>query len=290
MPFSVPRPTWGSASADMSRLLDAYEDSDEEDGGEGGGVTQERTAEDAPGLPTRPLVAAGDSDEDKDDAGGGSIRREAVPVAPESSDPPPSAATPEEARVAGLSGSPPAVPLPAGSPPSSPSVASGCAEEEARALADTPLGSPGEASPRGSEALALPPSPPGDPEPALLERVRHLREVRKRNKSIRDHIDSSRDYSNPYILERIIKVFELEEHGSNYPPEIFDPSRIVAHASDYYDAPACERPPMPPKRRRRDRDEDGRRNGWTAPLGSPAVNGTMSAAAEEFVPLGATAS
>merc|ERR1740121_2546662 len=106
--------------------------------------------------------------------------------------------------------------------------------------------------------MILPPSPTGDPDPELLERVCSLHDLRRKGKSIRDHIQGSRDWSNPYILERVVKVFELDEHGSNFPKEIFDPANIAEHPSDWYDAPECERPP-PPKRQKKEKEL--RRNG-----------------------------
>merc|ERR1740121_178694 len=106
--------------------------------------------------------------------------------------------------------------------------------------------------------MILPPSPTGDPDPELLERVRSLHDLRRRGRSIRDHIQGSRDWSNPYILERVIKVFDLDEHGSNYPKERYAPASIVEHPSDYYDAPECERPP-PMKRSKRSGEDILRR-------------------------------
>merc|ERR1712070_1360379 len=98
----------------------------------------------------------------------------------------------------------------------------------------------------------LPPSPPGEPDPDILERVKSMYEKKKQGRSIREHLQGSRDWSNPYILERIIKVFELNQHGSNYPKELFDASAIAEHPSDFYDAPECERPPLPKRQKRRE--------------------------------------
>eukprot|EP00927_Polykrikos_kofoidii_P074483 TRINITY_DN70484_c0_g1_i1.p1 TRINITY_DN70484_c0_g1~~TRINITY_DN70484_c0_g1_i1.p1 ORF type:complete len:267 (+),score=47.84 TRINITY_DN70484_c0_g1_i1:94-894(+) len=133
------------------------------------------------------------------------------------------------------------------------------------------------------EEVLLPPSPLGEPDPELLERVRLLHDLRKRGKSIRDHIQSSRDWSNPYVLERVIKVFELDEHGSNYPKQLFDSCNVAEHPSDYYDAPECERPPLP-KRLRKIRDEAHRTAeaslrwngaGSRAPLNACAEEGSL---------------
>mmetsp|Transcript_102609 Transcript_102609/g.198865 ORF Transcript_102609/g.198865 Transcript_102609/m.198865 type:complete len:217 (-) Transcript_102609:162-812(-) len=140
------------------------------------------------------------------------------------------------------------------------------------AAASPSASSSGEASPEQQssdnaqqEGLLIPPSPPGQPDPEVHERAQALHNLRNKGKSIRDHIQGSRDWSNPYILERLIKIFELDQYGSNYPPDIFDPSRIVEHASDFYDAPDCERPPLPKRPKKnvdhgpRSRHRDGLR-------------------------------
>eukprot|EP00434_Breviolum_minutum_P043208 symbB.v1.2.038503.t1/scaffold6012.1/size21766/3 len=57
---------------------------------------------------------------------------------------------------------------------------------------------------------------------------------------------ATRDWSNPYILERLVQEMGLKQYRSNFPKEIYDPEH-VEHPSDFYDAPECERPP-PPKR------------------------------------------
>merc|ERR1712060_849803 len=128
--------------------------------------------------------------------------------------------------------------------------------------------------PDEEEIQLVPPSPPGEPDPELVERVQYLHDLRKRGRSIRDYIQGSRDWSNPYILERVIKVFELDEHGSNYPKDIFDPARVAEHPSDYYDAPECERPPLPKRAKKNGAEAKGGRGvKQRAPPPSPADAG-----------------
>ena len=45
---------------------------------------------------------------------------------------------------------------------------------------------------------------------------------------------------NPYILEKIIEVFEIDQYRSNAPAEVFDPSSV--EASDFFDAECPHRP------------------------------------------------
>mmetsp|Transcript_11986 Transcript_11986/g.21217 ORF Transcript_11986/g.21217 Transcript_11986/m.21217 type:complete len:216 (-) Transcript_11986:117-764(-) len=126
------------------------------------------------------------------------------------------------------------------------------------------------------EDMLLPPSPGGPPDADILERVKSLHDLRKRGKSIRDHIQGSRDWSNPYILERVVKVFELEQYGSNFPKEIFDPSRVAEHPSDWFDAPECERPPAPKKQKKAGNDGQ-KRNGLSRAKSNSGLGGGDSA-------------
>eukprot|EP00933_Yihiella_yeosuensis_P037306 TRINITY_DN3120_c0_g3_i1.p1 TRINITY_DN3120_c0_g3~~TRINITY_DN3120_c0_g3_i1.p1 ORF type:complete len:206 (+),score=51.78 TRINITY_DN3120_c0_g3_i1:133-750(+) len=188
-----------------------------------------------------------DSDEDEEapaEAGGnttagegsGSAEAGAAEAATSAAASPPSGSPPQDS-AAGSS-----------TAPRSLIVGAGAASDDSDAEASDAKGDEG-------QDMVLPPSPEGPPDADILERVKSLHDLRKRGKSIRDHIQGSRDWSNPYILERVVKVFELNQYGSNFPKDIFDPSRIAEHPSDWYDAPDCERPP-PPKRQKRPKAGD----------------------------------
>mmetsp|Transcript_87350 Transcript_87350/g.260617 ORF Transcript_87350/g.260617 Transcript_87350/m.260617 type:complete len:247 (+) Transcript_87350:34-774(+) len=234
----------------MSGLLaDAYEDSDEDDN--------------APSILTRAAQEA---------EGAAAPAAAAAPQEP-------AAAAPGNAEDAGQPGRAP----PTGGAP--PAGGAGPAQAASPLVASSSASSSGELSDGGGQEEAeeaaplVPPSPPGEPDVELVDRVMSLHSLWKRGKSIREHIQGSRDWSNPYVLERVIKVFELDQYGSNYPKDVFDPSRVAEHPSDYFDAPECERPPLPkrPKRGadhgRKHRHRDGhRRNGASqVPPASPAL-------------------
>ncbi|CAK0889088.1 unnamed protein product [Prorocentrum cordatum] len=152
-------------------------------------------------------------------------------------------------------GAPPAGAPPAEAPPA-PRAAPGAEAEAAEGAGEESESEAGGSPERGageeeaSILLAVPPSPPGEPQAELVERVRSLYELKQKGKSIRDHIQGSRDWSNPYILEQVIKVLEIDEYGSNYPKDVFDPAKVAEHPSDYYNAKECERPPLPKRPRR----------------------------------------
>lgn len=207
----------------MSGFLGAYEDSSEE-------------GDDAPSILARAAASTAGPAEGAAAAVATAAASTSTPAAPAASSP------------ATASGSPGAVAASASPPARSPPD-----ETDGGSAPSSPSSDAGSGVAAGA---LLPPSPTGEPDEEILERVRSLHELRKKGKSIRDHIQGSRDWSNPYILERVIKVFEIDQYGSNYPKEIFNPAGIAEHPSDFFDAPECERPP-PPKRSRQGTKRNG---------------------------------
>ncbi|CAD7971750.1 unnamed protein product [Amoebophrya sp. A25] len=72
--------------------------------------------------------------------------------------------------------------------------------------------------------VELPPTPPGSPDPGLTARMERFMDLKARGKHLNDAIEASVDYQNPYILEKVIKLFDIDEYCTNFPPEQFDPS------------------------------------------------------------------
>ncbi|KAL7751510.1 SAP30-binding protein [Sorochytrium milnesiophthora] len=44
---------------------------------------------------------------------------------------------------------------------------------------------------------------------------------------------STREYRNPHMYRKLVEFFDLNEHGTNYPPDAFDPRRFPQGA--YYE-------------------------------------------------------
>lgn len=43
------------------------------------------------------------------------------------------------------------------------------------------------------------------------------------NFNLVEHIRGYRDFGNPYILSNVVDHFAIDQYGTNYPPELFDP-------------------------------------------------------------------
>ncbi|XP_050719062.1 SAP30-binding protein-like isoform X3 [Eriocheir sinensis] len=72
--------------------------------------------------------------------------------------------------------------------------------------------------------VKLPPTPAGKCPPRLQEKViRFLNEVRRGNKDYNVMIQNNKEFRNPGIYEKLIDLLQLDEMGSNYPLDMFDP-------------------------------------------------------------------
>ena len=60
--------------------------------------------------------------------------------------------------------------------------------------------------------INIPPSPTGKVDPDLEERCKNFLAGK-----------TSRDYSNPYVVERVMKVLEIDEYASNFGSAAYNP-------------------------------------------------------------------
>lgn len=84
--------------------------------------------------------------------------------------------------------------------------------------------------------IALPPPPPGKCPQQLQDNVtRYVNNVRRGNKDYDIIIQNKKEFRNPSIYEKLIDLLDLDEMGSNYPLDRFDPHMWVSSKDHYYD-------------------------------------------------------
>ncbi|CAG0897642.1 unnamed protein product [Darwinula stevensoni] len=82
--------------------------------------------------------------------------------------------------------------------------------------------------------VRLPPEPPGECSAKLLEKFRRLNEKKERGAlDMNDVIQRRKDFRNPSIYDKLLQYCGIDEHGTNFPPELYDPHRWGEHS--YYD-------------------------------------------------------
>lgn len=77
----------------------------------------------------------------------------------------------------------------------------------------------------------LPPSPKGKPEPWLEKRVQKFLELKRDGKHLNESILKKRDFSNPFVLDKITNLLGIDPYATNFEPEFYDPQLYLGIAS-----------------------------------------------------------
>ncbi|TMW56386.1 hypothetical protein Poli38472_006396 [Pythium oligandrum] len=78
----------------------------------------------------------------------------------------------------------------------------------------------------------LPSEPPGDANPETQARIARFLEMQrngKGNQTFQDNLQTKKDVANPYILDKVVEYFGIDELQSNFAPEVFDPHGLPLH-------------------------------------------------------------
>lgn len=98
-------------------------------------------------------------------------------------------------------------------------------EDEAPALAESSASST-KVDRAKMYGFSLPPEPKGKCSLELQEKISNLYEkMRNSNMDTNKIIQERKEFRNPSIYEKLIQFCDINELGTNYPPEIFDPSQ-----------------------------------------------------------------
>ncbi|XP_051830108.1 SAP30-binding protein-like [Antechinus flavipes] len=75
------------------------------------------------------------------------------------------------------------------------------------------------------DEINIPPEPPGKCSSHLQDKIKKLYEQKiKEKKDMNDLIQRKKEFRNPCIYEKLIQYCSIDELGTNYPKDIFDPS------------------------------------------------------------------
>ncbi|XP_064600622.1 SAP30-binding protein-like [Liolophura sinensis] len=85
------------------------------------------------------------------------------------------------------------------------------------------------------DEIQIPPEPPGRCATHLQTKIAKLHErMRREGLSLSRAIQRKKEVRNPSIYEKLIDFCDIDEKGTNYPPEIYDPH--IWNKQSYYDA------------------------------------------------------
>ncbi|UKK02862.2 hypothetical protein MACK_002959 [Theileria orientalis] len=69
----------------------------------------------------------------------------------------------------------------------------------------------------------------------IREDIEKLKKLRDQGMTTTRNLEESLEFKNPYLLEKIMKVFDIKEYSSNYNKEVYDPSIYEALAKEPLD-------------------------------------------------------
>lgn len=104
--------------------------------------------------------------------------------------------------------------------------------------------------------FSLPPEPKNkQPLPELVEKIEQLYEkMNTQGMDMNEVIQRRKEFRNPSIYEKLIQFCDINELGTNYPPEIYDP--LQWGAESYYDELDRVQIKEMEKRRKERKDKD----------------------------------
>lgn len=63
--------------------------------------------------------------------------------------------------------------------------------------------------------------------PLLEQNINRLKELHGQGYHINENIENSVEFKNPYLLEKIMKVFSIDEYSTNLAKQVYDPDYYV---------------------------------------------------------------
>lgn len=86
--------------------------------------------------------------------------------------------------------------------------------------------------------FALPPEPKGKCPEELQEKIRAMyAKMRSNNMDMNKLIQERKEFRNPSIYEKLIQFCDIDELGTNYPPELYDPMQWTSKCDIIFDFP-----------------------------------------------------
>eukprot|EP01080_Neovahlkampfia_damariscottae_P003497 gene3497-6145_t len=70
-------------------------------------------------------------------------------------------------------------------------------------------------------------------EDEVQQKIKQYLEKKKTGLNFNENLKKQKEFSNPKILENIIQHFEIEQYGSNYSKEVYNP--LAINREDFYD-------------------------------------------------------
>lgn len=85
-----------------------------------------------------------------------------------------------------------------------------------------------------SDGVKLPPEPEGRCSKSLQEKVAKMMAKKNSGMNVNDYVQKKKEFRNPSIYEKLVSFIGIDEHGTNFPRHLYDPT--IWGPESYYDS------------------------------------------------------
>lgn len=84
-----------------------------------------------------------------------------------------------------------------------------------------------------TDTVRLPAEPEGRCSKSLQEKIARMIEKKKKGLNVNEYVQSKKEFRNPSIYEKLVNFIGINEHGTNFPKKLYDPT--IWGPESYYD-------------------------------------------------------
>lgn len=75
-----------------------------------------------------------------------------------------------------------------------------------------------------TDTVRLPAEPEGRCSKSLQEKIARMIEKKKKGLNVNEYVQSKKEFRNPSIYEKLVNFIGINEHGTNFPKKLYDPT------------------------------------------------------------------
>jgi len=75
----------------------------------------------------------------------------------------------------------------------------------------------------GTDNWGIPPAPDEPPDIALVAKLEQFRALKRQGKHFNDSLMANKAFRNPHIYEKLVEFVDVNEKGTNFPKDVWDP-------------------------------------------------------------------
>ena len=130
--------------------------------------------------------------------------------------------------------------------------------------------------------VRLPPEPEGRCSKSLQEKILKMYERKMGGMDVNEYVQKKKNFRNPSIYEKLVSYIGIDEHGTNFPKHIYDPS--IWGPESYYDELAKAQKEYNDKKEKEKREANRAKVEFVSGTKKPPSSAPLATAAGSAVP------